>query len=456
MIVRGGAAARRAGRGALTAHTVPIGPTAARLRRLRRLLTLLFACTTGVCLALLSVVAVTIDGHSRAQSLDSELDRRATGLSRAVWYGEDGTLHLEPLEEDELALAPPAVAVLEHTDGRTAVVWEHPAPLAVPPSVLDQVWGRALREQSTVFASARAAGGGERLRLAGSPVWNGDRVQAVVLVAGDTTAGDSDHRRLTLTLAVGSLALLVGGAGVGHLLSGRSMRPALEALGQRERFLAEAAHELRTPLARLRLAVDDDSEAARLADRMGRLVARLLARARVQLGTQRVERTPLRLDQLVEQVVEEHAMPPGAELALHTEPSVVTGDPELLAQAVRNVLENATRYGAGPDAPARVEVRVARGRVTVRDHGPGFPGAGTGTAPAPRARRWTRGAEEGGSGAGGRTVAAGGTGIGLPIVRWVAELHEGTITTARAPGGGALVELSLPGAAPKPPAPGQG
>lgn len=415
-------------------------PTAARLRRLRWLLTVLFTCTTAVCLVALSFVAAAIDSRSRGQSLDSELDRRATGLSRAVWYDEKGTLRLDPLAEDELALAPPAVAVVEHTGEGLAVVWAHPSPTGVPGAALDRLWERLLWEQSTVLASARAVHDGGGLRLAGSPVWNGDHIQAMVVVAGDTAVGDRDHRRLVLTLAVGSITLLVCSAGVGHLLSGRSMRPALQALSQREQFLAEAAHELRTPLARLRLALDDGSDAARLADRMGRLVAGLLARARVQLGTQQVERTPLRLDQLVEQVAEEVMLPPGVELTLQAEPSVVPGDPELLAQAVRNLLENAARYGAAPGEPARVEIGVAAGRVSIRDHGPGFP------EPAPGAAQTARGRT--GRGTGSRPPAVGGTGIGLPIVRWVAELHAGTVEFTTAPGGGALVELRLPEAVP--------
>lgn len=420
-------------------------PTVARLRRLRWRLTALFTCTTAFCLAVLSFVAVGIDARSRGNTFDSELDRRATGLSRAVWYDEEGTLHLDPLAEDELALAPPAVAVLEHDGTGLDTVWAHPSTAAFSaPRDLDRLWAGAVKRQSTVLGTSRDAYG-RTLRLAASPVWDGDRIHAVVVVAGDTGPGDRDHRRLVLSLTVGSLALLMGSAVIGHLLSGRSMRPALQALDQREQFLAEAAHELRTPLATLRLAVEEGSDAARLVDRMGRLVAGLLARARVQLGTQQVEQTPLRLDQVVEQVVEE--MPPlGAELTLDTEPVVVSGDPELLAQAVRNMLENAARHGAAPGERPRVEVTVAGGRVSVRDHGPGVPAAERERALGPGAP--TAGSTAGRRGAAGTAAPAvgGGTGIGLPILRWVADLHGGTVRIGTAPGGGALVELCLPAA----------
>ncbi|MGF6887783.1 hypothetical protein ABIA39_006112 [Nocardia sp. GAS34] len=97
------------------------------------------------------------------------------------------------------------------------------------------------------------------------------------------------------------------------------------------------------------------------------------------------------------------------------------GDPELLAQAVRNLVENALRHGLGTP----VEVRVTATRVQVRDHGPGVP-------PQDRTRVFER-----------RVTGAASTGTGLAIVAWVAGLHGGTARISQAPGG-ASVELLLP------------
>ena len=399
----------------------------ARLRRTRRLMTLLFASTTAACLVVLAVVAIRIDSASRRSGLDHEVGSRAAGLSRAVWFDDAGVLHLEPLREDELAQGAQALAVLQAAPGKTPTVRNVvPGRSSLPAKdQLDEVWHSVLDEQGTVQVSASAVKGG-RLRWAAAPVWDGDRIGAAVLVGTELARSEHDHDLLVRWLALGCTALVCCAAAVGHLLSGRAMRPALRGLGQQEQFLAEAAHELRTPLATLRLVVErggSSDEALRLVDRLSRLVTGLLARARLESGAQRVELVPLRLDQLVETTVEE--LPDHESVTVTAEPVVVRGDPDLLAQAVRNLVENAQRHGGPAGSP--VEVGVTPGLVTVRDHGDGVP-------LADRERVFARGV----------TGTGPGTGAGLAIVRWVAGLHHGTTRLTDAPGGGLLAELRLP------------
>lgn len=413
-------------------------PAVTRLRRLRWSMTLLYAACSAGCLVALVFIAAAIDTRSRAHSLDSEAAGRAEALSRAVWM-DQGVLHLDPLSEDELAGVSTVTAVIQRTGGGPVRVrWVRPSSGTALPGTagLDALWASTVRAQTT-YLTTTAGADGRRLRWAAAPVWDADDIGAVVLTALDSAPGEQSHEALLQWLAAGCAGLVFLSAGAGHLLSGRSMRPALRALDQQEQFLAEAAHELRTPLTTLRLVMENGSaspdrtpsamaEAVRQVDHMGRLVAGLLVRARIEAGTRELELTPLRLDQLVEQAVDE-VPDHGADVTVRTEPTVVRGDPDLLAQAVRNLVENALRHGAAEHRPASVEVHVAAGTVQVRDHGPGI-------AAAERERIFGNRVADG----------PGGTGIGLAIVRWVAELHGGTVRATGAPGGGALLELTMP------------
>ncbi|MFJ8623684.1 sensor histidine kinase [Kitasatospora sp. NPDC093550] len=409
----------------------PPSPAVARLRRARWATTLLFAATTALCLLVLAVVAVRTDARSRTNDLDNGVGRRADGLARTVYF-DAGVLHLDALSEDDLAQSAERLAVLQAPAPGRPRTLRAPARAALPDQAgLDEIWQQVEHDQETVFVTLEA--GGREVQWAAAPVWDGDRIGAAVLVGADPAESQAAHDRLVHWLALGCAALVLAAAALGHLLSGRAMRPALRGLDQQEQFLAEAAHELRTPLAALRLVVESGSasptrapaavdEALRLVDRLGRLVTGLLARARVQAGTQEVELTPLRLDQLVEQTVEE--LPDSTGVTVSTEAAIVDGDPELLAQAVRNLVENALRHGGGTP----VDVSVTAGRVAVRDHGPGVP-----------AEDRDRVFERRVTGA-----ASSGTGTGLAIVKWVAELHNGTARLSPAPGGGLLAELLLP------------
>ncbi|GGU54937.1 hypothetical protein GCM10010211_19530 [Streptomyces albospinus] len=169
--------------------------------------------------------------------------------------------------------------------------------------------------------------------------------------ATDTADDQKSHRELTLLLATGCAVLLSLSAVAGHLISGRAIRPALNAMQQQEAFLADAAHDLRTPVASLRLlaetAMSDDTSrttalerTVRLATRMGDLIDGLLTRARLTAGVATLAREPLRLDQFVEAVVDETPTD-GHRITVDAEPVVVDADPDLLRRAVTNLFTNA-------------------------------------------------------------------------------------------------------------------
>lgn len=387
-------------------------------------MTALFTVASVLSLAILATLALQIDADSRRQEALDDVSGRAGGLSRAVYF-DGGRLHLGPLHEDELAVGASFLAVYE-TDrsGRVRdVAYRSPHnSIDVTGAERRTLIGAVFDEQGGIRSAPGRDGHG--LVWAASPVWADDDIGAVVVVGDTTDHHDAAHRRLVVGLVLGSIGLLLVAAVVGHLLSGRAMRPAAEALARQEQFLTEAAHELRTPLTRLRLEVEssdaDDGNAATLAgvDRLDRLLNALLTRARVEIGTFEPERIPLRLDQLVEQAVDETTG--GARVELHLEPTVITGDPTLLAQAVRNLVDNALRHAA-----TRVQVEVSASTLTVRDDGPGIPEAQRHAVVA-------------------RGVTSAGTGTGLAIVAWVADLHGAALELEEADGRGLAVTLRFP------------
>jgi signal transduction histidine kinase len=161
---------------------------------------------------------------------------------------------------------------------------------------------------------------------------------------------------------------------------------------------------------------------------MGGIIDSLLVRARLAAGVDQLAEEPVWLDQLVTTLVEETPAG-GASVTVTAAPSLVRADPGLVQRAVGNLLENALRYGRQPDEPAIVHITVANGRVIVADHGPGVD-----TELADEVMDRFR-------------SGSGSSGLGLSIVRWVAQAHGGSLAIYNADEGGAIFELVLPVAA---------
>jgi two-component system sensor histidine kinase MprB len=115
----------------------------------------------------------------------------------------------------------------------------------------------------------------------------------------------------------------------------------------------------------------------------------------------------------------------GVAIDVSSEPTVVRGEPERIQRAVSNLVDNALKWS--PDG-GTVEIDVAGGELSVRDHGPGFE-----EADLPHVfDRFYRAS-------GARALP--GSGLGLAIVRQAAEAHGGDVAASNAPGGGALVRV---------------
>ncbi|HVE68341.1 MAG TPA: HAMP domain-containing sensor histidine kinase [Solirubrobacteraceae bacterium] len=229
-----------------------------------------------------------------------------------------------------------------------------------------------------------------------------------------------------------------------------SARTETEAMLRRQReFVADASHELRTPLtsvlANLELLSEQlDGELGEAADsalrssrRMRRLVADLLLLARTDAGRE-APRAPTDLAAvLTEAAGELGPIASGHPLSLDVEPAVVDGTRDDLHRMAANLIANAVRH-TPPGTSIQASVRRRDGHVvlTVADDGPGI-------APELAAQAFERFVR----GAGDR---AGSSGLGLAIVRAVAESHGGTVTLDTAPGRGTRFEVRLPAADPAP------
>jgi two-component system sensor histidine kinase MprB len=218
-----------------------------------------------------------------------------------------------------------------------------------------------------------------------------------------------------------------------------------ESLETQRRFVADASHELRTPLTSLQTNIDvlrgsvelDPEQRRRLLDDLHResqemrtLISGLLELARTGA---RAEKEPFQLDELVEDSLERarSRFPAVTWETGALEPTTVDGYPDRMERAVWNLLENAGKWS---DDGGSVEVSLAGGELEVRDHGPGF-------ADEDRPLVFDRFYRS----AAARSMP--GAGLGLAIVREVAEVHGGTVTAENAQDGGALVRLNLNGAA---------
>jgi two-component system sensor histidine kinase MprB len=216
---------------------------------------------------------------------------------------------------------------------------------------------------------------------------------------------------------------------------------ALERSAEAQRHLvADASHELRTPIASLRaniqvlqdadLLPEADRESLRAdiiaeLDELAAVVGDVVELARGSKPSDVVD--DVRIDQIVRALVEraERRAGDGVTFRVGLQPTVVSGEPERISRAVSNLLDNARRWSPPGGV---VEVALRDGTLTVRDHGPGFE-----EDDLPRVfERFFRSD---------RARAMQGSGLGLAIVRQAAEAHGGRAEAHNAPGGGALVRV---------------
>ena len=202
----------------------------------------------------------------------------------------------------------------------------------------------------------------------------------------------------------------------------------------RTTMVAAIAHDLRTPLTRLRFRIEAAPEElrAKLAldiDEMEEMISGTLAF--VQDATRPVERTKLEVSSLVETVMDE-AAETGADAAVErAERAVVDGDPIALKRLVTNLVDNALKFGSC--ARGRVFAEAGMAVVEVDDNGPGVPEGEIERAFEPFQRL-----------EGSRSRETGGAGLGLAVVRAIARGHGGEVTLLNRAEGGLRARVTLP------------
>jgi len=225
-------------------------------------------------------------------------------------------------------------------------------------------------------------------------------------------------------------------------------RRVTQAFEAQKNFVADAAHELRTPLAALKLqvqtlrrAADEPSRDLAITrlnagiDRASRLIEQLLVLARQQSSAQ-AQATVVDLSAIVQTVLEELAYPAEAkQISINTQisaPAWLTGHPDALPILVRNLIDNAIKYTPiSGHVQVAVHVDAGQTRLVVQDSGPGI-------APADRSRVLDRFYRVAGT-------EVSGSGLGLAIVKTIADAHRAGVTLDKSESlGGLQVTVQFP------------
>jgi two-component system sensor histidine kinase MprB len=441
----------------------------------RARLTLVSAAAVALAVLLAAPVVYFVVRDGLRDQVDEGLVQRAEPIERFPIAGiraRQGPAFLEP--QPELGGARGYVQVVR-SDGTTLNPPDETVELPVDEEVLS-----VARGESDRFLADKQVGG-VHVRVLTFPLARGYAVQvARPLTEVDETLGRI--RTLLILIAAGGIGLA---AALGLAVSRAVLAPVrqltetservtetgdlsqrIDARGQDElsrlassfntmlsaleestraqrQLVADASHELRTPLTSLRTNIEVLASGHRLpaeerkrlltdvVEQLGEmtlLIAELieLARGEQQPG----EPEDVRLDLLAADAVERARRDrPGVTFTTDLEESRVHGDPDMIARAVANLLDNAAKWSA---PGGEVEVEVRNGQVTVRDHGPGIEEE---DLPYVFDRFYRARSARG----------LPGSGLGLAIVRQVAHAHGGEVTAERAEGGGTRMLLSLNG-----------
>ena len=308
----------------------------------------------------------------------------------------------------------------------------------------------ALEEEDAVFATIRGESGS--VRVVSMPMYESGETVGVMQYARSLRRVDETVNKLIVVL----LPLGIGGLGLaaigGFYMAGRAVKPVRDAFDRQRSFIADASHELKTPLTLIRVDTEvlqsglENQDERELAgevlaetDRMSAILSELLMMARLDAGALDVARKPFDLSNLIREEAERfkvRATREGVQLEIQVPDELLaSGDPAKTGQILAALFDNALRF-----TPSGGSVEVAaRGQdgwveASVRDTGPGI-------SPEHLSRIFERfyRAE-----AARNRADGGGTGIGLAIALGLARAQDGDLDAANAKDGGAVFRLKLP------------
>ena len=420
---------------------------------IRRRLMLGFVGILALILLVFGVVVVFTFYLRASEQQDDLLLQKAEDKANSVLSGKDKYGVVKATTDYDVAV------IVLLPDGSTyGDLDETTFSLGLPYAYMAQ---RAGQERRTIKETVPGPDGA--VRVMSIPVKeNGEfgSVVAVVQAAQSRQAVSETVERLIFALVLTGLGALVLAAAGGLFMSRRAMRPVQEAFGRQKTFIADASHELKTPLTLIRAdaevlyrGIDDPDKITDNrelvddllgeADRMSSVLSDLLLLARLDAQKVTVSREPFDLALVLSETSERFAVRARAEdknLEVYQSGKLpARGDASRTGQSLAALLDNALRF-TPPGGTITVEGSTANKRVeaTVTDTGPGI---------APESldlifERFYR--DDAHSAARSRGPSGGGTGLGLAIARDLTRAQGGEISAENTEGGGTRFTLSLP------------
>jgi two-component system, OmpR family, sensor kinase len=443
-------------------------------------LSLWYSALVLAVLVTATIVVLGVQARSRLANLDAELQRLELTVQAVMLneFGEGLDLTGAAKEASTEVITPGRSVVIARTDGAVVRTWGAPLPAAWQPTISVESAGQTIALAGSSYRTV------VRHVSVTTPAF-------VVAVLADMAPLQAEQSELFRTLGIGmAVALLV--AAVGGLLVGkRALRPLSEmahqaeligernldtrvsspnprdelgrlavafngllgrlerALSSQRQFMADASHQLRTPVSVLRTTSDvtlrrphrpedDYREALGIVGeqsvRLARLVDAMFLLSRAEAGGRTLRPEPVYLDEIVHDCVRALTMIASERgvkvVATGATDVAFVGDEELLRQMFTNLLDNAIGHTRA-DGQVTVEICADVQSLIVRivDQGPGIS-----TADRDRIfERFTR-----------LDTSRRGAGLGLPIARWIAEAHWGKLDLESSTSEGSIFVVTLP------------